>query len=137
MSKPGIIIHCSASEFGSSILIDQWHREKEWDNVGYHFVICNGKVENNNYLRCMDGSIERGRDIDKSGAHAKGYNNHIGICLIGNTEFTEKQFDSLSRLLLELIDKYDINTDDIIGHCDVSSKSCPNFDVKDFLIKYL
>lgn len=131
--KPGIILHCSDSTFGSSIEIDRWHREKDWDNVGYNFVICNGKVENNTYLACMDGSIERGRDIDKSGAHARGYNDYIGICLIGIDEFTPKQFESLDILILELKEIYGISTDNIIGHYKVSTKTCPNFDVEEFI----
>lgn len=135
--KPGIVIHCSASSFGSSILIDNWHRARGWSNVGYHFVICNGQVENNTYIDCMDGSIERGRDIDKSGAHAKGCNSYVGICLIGVDEFTEKQFLSLATLVKELVEKYNIPLDKIIGHYQVSSKSCPNFDVPWFINKYL
>ena len=129
MNKDGIVIHCSDSTFGSSILIDSWHRSNGWDNVGYNFVICNGKVENNTYLECMDGSIERGRDIDKSGAHAKGYNNYIGICLIGVNSFTDAQFKSLRILVKELMVKYSIPQDKIIGHNEVSNKTCPNFNV--------
>ena len=129
MNKDGIVIHCSDSTFGSSILIDSWHREQGWDNIGYNFVICNGKVENNTYLECMDGSIERGRDIDKSGAHAKGYNNYIGICLIGVNSFTDAQFKSLRILVKELMVKYSIPQDKIIGHNEVSNKTCPNFNV--------
>ena len=130
--KRGIIIHCSDSAFGSSIEIDRWHRERGWDNIGYTFVICNGKITNNQYLDCMDGSIERGRDIDKNGAHARGYNDYIGVCLIGINNFTEKQFNSLRVLLKELINKYNINIDNIIGHYDVSAKTCPNFNVEEF-----
>ncbi|PHO10344.1 hypothetical protein CPG37_04660 [Malaciobacter canalis] len=134
MSKKGIIIHCSDSTFGSSIEVDKWHRQRGWNNVGYHFVICNGQVENNTYLECMDGTIERGRDIDKSGAHAVGLNStHIGICLIGVDEFTDKQFESLAKLIKELKTKYDIINENILGHYDVSSKTCPNFKVKRFL----
>lgn len=129
MKKAGIIIHCSASKFGSSIEIDKWHREKGWNNVGYNFVICNGQVESNTYLACMNGAIERGRDIDKSGAHAKGYNDHIGICLIGEDTFTANQFDALHILIKELMPKYGINLNNIIGHNQVSTKTCPNFDV--------
>ena len=132
MSKKGIVIHCSDSSFGSSIEIDKWHRERGWDNIGYNFVICNGKVENNNYMHCMDGSIERGRDIDKSGAHAKGYNNYIGICLIGIDTFTQAQYEALETLIMELMEKYDIKSEKIIGHYAISTKTCPNFDVEAF-----
>lgn len=137
MSKKGIVIHCSDSSFGSSIEIDKWHREKGWNNVGYNFVICNGKIENNHYLDCMDGSIERGRDIDKSGAHAKGYNSHIGICLIGKSDFTAKQMDSLVTLILELVEDYGIDPSDILGHYEISPKTCPNFDVRQLVTDIL
>ena len=137
MKKPGIIIHCSDSKFGSSILIDQWHRERGWSNVGYHFVILNGQVENNTFMECMDGSIERGRDIDKSGAHAKGYNDYIGICLIGVDRFTDAQFESLKDLLLELRRKYQIDFKNVIGHNEVSTKSCPNFNVQAYLKEFI
>lgn len=131
--KKGIVIHCSASEFGSSIEIDKWHRQNGWKNVGYNFVICNGQVENNNYLDCMNGAIERGRDIDKSGAHAKRYNDYIGICLIGNKIFSLQQFESLRLLVVELVGKYNITPENIIGHYEVSDKTCPNFDVRHFI----
>ncbi len=137
MKNTGIILHCSDSNFGSSILIASWHRERGWADIGYHFVICNGKVENSNYLKCMDGSIERGRDINRAGAHAKGYNEHIGICLIGKDTFTENQFKAQAKLINELKKKYDLNNDDIKGHCDVSEKTCPNYDINVFKEKYL
>jgi N-acetylmuramoyl-L-alanine amidase len=131
--KKGIVIHCSDSTFGSSIEIDRWHRERGWSNVGYHFVICNGQVENNTYLDCMDGAIERGRDKDASGAHAKGYNSYIGICLVGIDQFTDKQYKALETLIKELQAKYGIKSRDIIGHYEVSSKTCPNMDVRRFV----
>ena len=140
MKKKGIVIHCSDSEFGSSILIDEWHRkERGWNSIGYHFVICNGKIDNSTYIDCMDGAIERGRDIHKMGAHAKGYNDHIGICLIGVKDFTEKQFNSLAILIKELISLYNIDMDNIIGHyqCKGTNKTCPNFDVDVFKEEYL
>jgi N-acetylmuramoyl-L-alanine amidase len=131
--KPeGILIHCSASLFGSAIEINKWHLERGWDSIGYHFVICNGQVENNNYLSCLDGSIERGRDIDKLGAHAKGYNSYIGICLIGCESFTENQFRSLKKLVKQLMVKYSIPLEKVLGHYEVSNKRCPNFDVGEF-----
>ena len=131
MKKIGIVIHCSDSEFGSSILIDKWHRENGWDDVGYHFVIPNGQIENDHYLNCMDGAIERGRDIDKNGAHAKGRNDYIGICLIGIKHFTPKQFISLKILVSELMVEYGIKKENVIGHYEVAdtTKLCPNFDV--------
>lgn len=138
MNKYGVVIHCSDSTFGSSIEIDKWHRENGWKDIGYHFVICNGQVENNNYLACMDGAIERGRDLDEAGAHAQGCNStHIGICLIGVNKFTDKQFNSLAVLLKELKAQYGIKDENIIGHYAVSPKTCPNFSVEEYKAKYL
>lgn len=136
--KKGVILHCSASDFGSAMEIDKWHKNQGWDSVGYHFVICNGRVESNHYYPSLDGMIERGRSIDMAGAHAQGFNtSHIGICLIGNKSFSKKQFESLAILLKELKAKFNLNNDDIIGHCKVSNKTCPNFDVDSFKREYL
>lgn len=133
----GIIIHCSASTFGNAQIIEDWHKEgNNWSDIGYHFTILNGQIENNHNFKVMDGQIECGRDFDKSGAHAKGYNDYIGICLIGNTEFTTAQFNSLATLIRELMDTYNIPPDKVLGHYQVSSKTCPNFDVDNFIYKY-
>jgi len=80
------------------------------------------------------GEIQNGRPTYWSGAHAKGYNHYIGICLIGIDEFTKEQFDSLAELI-ETLDE-EIGIEEVLGHCDVSHKTCPNFNVQDFLEKY-
>jgi N-acetylmuramoyl-L-alanine amidase len=134
-NKPNkIIIHCSDSTFGNAITIDKWHRERGFDSVGYHFVILNGKPKKGEWYHSLDGQIECGRNVDTVGAHARGVNRgSIGICLIGVTEFTERQYEALSGLLIELCDKYDIMPNDIYGHYDVSNKTCPNFNVQEFV----
>ncbi len=136
-SYPGIIIHCSDSKFGNAQTIEDWHKQRNWSDIGYHFVILNGQIENNTYLDFMDGMIESGRDIDKNGAHARGYNNYIGICLIGIDTFTDNQFRSLANMIKWLMRKFHFSLDEVMGHYDVSSKTCPNFDVTKFKEKYL
>ena len=128
----GIILHCSASSFGSASVINQWHKELGFSEIGYHFVILNGQISSNYHLDSMDGSIERGRNLSRSeAAHAYGYNRtHIGICSISNGEYTEKQAESLFDLVVELQEKYEIEIDNILGHNEVSPKSCPCFDVE-------
>src|SRR5438270_9583625 len=37
-----IVIHHSASEEGGADRFDEWHRQRGWDELGYHFVIGNG-----------------------------------------------------------------------------------------------
>lgn len=122
-----IIIHCSATKAGQDFKaadIDRWHKERGFDGIGYHYVID------------LDGSVERGRDIEKVGAHCQGYNSHsIGICYIGGLDNsgnsqdtrTEAQKSALWALLRELLCKYPDVT--IHGHREFAAKDCPCFDV--------
>lgn len=115
------IIHCSDSTFGDAATIDRWHKERGWNGIGYHFVIL------------PDGTIEKGRPLNKQGAHVYGHNrNSVGTCLIGKTEFTPRQFEALQILhnVLEAI----YGTLPFYGHRDYDKgKTCPNFEVKDVL----
>ena len=127
-----IVVHCSASDWGSRDAIDQWHREFGWSGIGYNYVITNGcKVNKNDFDLRYDGKIEEGRPINEVPAHVKGHNSHsIGICLIGNHHFTKKQFTQLKGLLLDLMDKHEVALDRVVGHYELDSgKTCPNFDM--------
>lgn len=77
----------------------------------------------------------KGRNIDDQGAHALNYNTiSIGICVLGNYDirsFENSQEESLIDLIAWLCYKYDISTSKIIGHCDVSNKSCPGDNIYD------
>ena len=131
-----VIIHCSASDFGDAKTIDQWHKDRGWDGIGYHYVILNGfRKSNGNYIKKNDGLVERGRPISDIGAHAHGYNDtSIGICLIGNRHFTWNQFVNLKSLLDALLVSYDLYTTDIYAHYNFNNhKTCPNFDVNSFI----
>lgn len=122
-----IIIHCAATKPSMKVdatVIDRWHRERGWLKIGYHYVI--GR----------DGTIEIGRDVDSIGAHAKGYNaSSIGICLVGGlsedgepeNNYTDAQWDMLWVLVKGLETSFPVAK--VIGHNNVSSKTCPNFDV--------
>ena len=38
-----IIIHCSATKVGQDFTaadIDRWHRERGFNGIGYHYVVC-------------------------------------------------------------------------------------------------
>lgn len=133
-----IIIHCSDSPDGIPNTIqdiDEWHkvrkfnRRSEWvtkfnsdlHHVGYQYVIH------------IDGVIYSGRHEQEIGAHAQSYNsNSIGICLIGKGKFTPMQWESLKQLVSSLQDRY--QTARVIGHYKVAQKTCPNFDVEDWMI---
>lgn len=126
-----IVIHHSATAKGSAADFDKAHRQRGWDELGYHFVITNGQGG-------PDGHIEPSHRwrIQKWGAHCGGtpaneYNNYgIGICLVG--DFTTglpspRQLASLRRLILYLMRTYRISPASIISHCDApnASTACP------------
>lgn len=147
-----IVIHCSATREGEDYTvkdIDQWHKERGFKEIGYHFVIY------------QDGSVHAGRELPKDGAHAntpgvsgKSYNLHsIGICYIGGLDKdgktpkdtrTDEQKKALRKLVDYLMNRYP-NIKEVIGHRDTSPdldgdgevepkewiKYCPCFEVKE------
>ncbi len=129
MNPTDIIVHHSASLWGTLKDVDNWHRDRKWKGVGYHVVITNGYIEpHGDYVQMFDGQIERGRMFNEQGAHWKGGNEHsLGVCLIGKGEYTEAQLDALSRLLRYLSQTYGIPVDRIRGHYEVDPKKpeCP------------
>lgn len=141
-----LILHCSDSEWGNANEIRNWHKAKGWRDIGYHFVIQNGKptyshFSSKTYIRSLDGAIECGRDLDadsyiqdnEEGAHAFGYNrNSVGICVVGRDNITESQRIALNQLCLDLCKIYNILPENVLGHCETPSgkaqgKTCPNF----------
>ena len=120
-----IIVHCSDSPHrgDDAHTIDKWHIERwgKHSGLAYHFVITD------------DGTIQKGRWSDNAGGHAKGYNLHsIGVCFTGGYEYNDildVQRDSLIKLLDGLVDVYNLEVSNVIGHNEVSSKDCPNLDM--------
>ena len=123
-----IIIHCSATMPHMDIGVKEirkWHKKKGWLDIGYHFVIR------------RNGELEIGRDIDKAGAHTKGYNaRSIGICMVGGSDeyndgddnFTVAQWDMIRQLISYFKADYPYAT--IHGHNEYANKACPSFDVQ-------
>jgi len=118
-----VVIHHSATEKGNTAIFDKWHREgKHWEGVGYDFVIGNGTDSG-------DGEVEvtfRWRE-QIPGAHCGGTANNwanvdgIGICLVGDFNYkepTERQMQSLLRLIRFLQQRYGIPKWRIYGHKD-------------------
>lgn len=115
-----IIVHHSATRTGNAAIFDKKHREENhWEGVGYDFVIGNGTDSG-------DGQVEvtfrwRGQ---LTGAHCKTPNNWanengIGICLVGNFEYTTptaRQMQSLLKLVRFLQNRYRIPKSRVYGH---------------------
>lgn len=127
-----IVVHHTATSFGSASIIDKWHREgNHWEGVGYDFVIGNG-------TSTPDGLVEPTFrwTQQRTGAHCKTPDNSvnergIGICLIGNfdkTNPTPKQMQALAKLVKYLQKRYGIPKSRIYGHKDVRGANptrCP------------
>lgn len=122
-----IIVHCSATAEGKDFTVSdikKWHLARGFSDIGYHYIIY------------RDGSINKGRDESKIGAHCTGHNsNSIGVCYIGGCTAdgktpkdtrTEAQKNSLLKLLRELKNKYPKVS--IHSHKDFANKACPSFD---------
>ena len=129
-----VILHCSDSSFGNASLITKWHvTERGFDTIAYHYVILNGLLSPYKMNSYFDGHIETGRpldddkdmELDEKGAHAFGYNNSVGICLIGlSGTFTEGQLRSLQHLINKLRIQFgEIN---VLQHSDVDPKNKPH-----------
>lgn len=123
-----IFVHCSATKPRQDVGvrdIRQWHKERGFLDVGYHFIIK------------RDGTVEDGRDVNAVGSHARGHNhNSVGVCLVGGIDekgrheanFTPQQMSSLRTLLEVLMDKYPSAV--LKAHHDVAPKACPSFDLQ-------
>jgi N-acetyl-anhydromuramyl-L-alanine amidase AmpD len=119
-----VYIHCSASDnpaHDDIKVIRQWHLDRGFNDVGYHFFIKN------------NGEIEPGRDLEKIPAAQKGHNTgSVAICLHGLNKFNGVQFRALEKLCKE-IDRAHGGAVTFHGHCEVSAKDCPVFDYKTLL----
>lgn len=124
-----IVVHHSANDKDTPRSMDAWHRQRGWDGLGYDFVVGNG-------VGYPDGQVFVGPrwTQQKVGAHCKTpgayYNEHgIGICLIGNMEDhrpTERQMESLARLVMFLQGQCGIPPNKILMHGGVTHKTaCP------------
>lgn len=137
-----IIIHCSDSNWGNAATINQWHLERGFDKIGYHYVILNAYPEYRNIKEreprlVSDGLIEYGRSISEIGAHCVGQNeDSIGICLIGENIFSSVQIEALISITHKLMQEYKLKIKDVYGHYEFNPiKSCPNINMDWLRIK--
>ena len=121
-----IIVHCTATPRSRNVSaadVDRWHRQRGFNQIGYHYLIR------------LDGSVETGRPECSVGAHCLGHNaESIGVAYAGGTERggtpadtrTNAQKSSLIKLLTDLVSRYPGAL--IRGHRDFARKACPSFD---------
>ena len=123
-----IIIHCSATKPNQVCtveLIDQWHKARGFNSIGYHYVIY------------QDGSLHEGRPVSQVGAHCVGQNtNSIGICYVGGLDMygnpkdtrTDAQKKTLQKVVKQLQQAFPNAT--VHGHNEFANKACPCFKVR-------
>jgi N-acetylmuramoyl-L-alanine amidase len=131
-----IVIHCTATEDFEpcpAATIDEWHKERGWKGIGYHFVVQ------------PDGTVEQGRPIDEQGAHVSGHNKDtIGIALAGGRDskpddaptdhYSDRQLKAASKLVNAL--KLVLPNGGAItlhGHNEFANKACPGFRVSEWI----
>lgn len=123
-----LIIHCTATPEGRPVTVEEiteWHKNKGWKTIGYHYVID------------LNGMVHNGRPVEQVGAHCEGHNaNSIGIVYVGGCDADMKPKDTrnysqkvamlkLVRLLMEQYPGVSIH-----GHNEYAAKACPSFDVQ-------
>ena len=118
-----IIIHCSDSDYpvhDNVETIRTWHMIRGFNDVGYHYVITKSY------------GVAVGRLEEEIGAHCKGHNDDsIGICLTGKHEFSESQFRDAYGLIMDLMDEYGLDENDVYPHNYFNKgKTCPNFSLE-------
>ena len=127
-----IVVHHSGGAGGDAVKFDEFHRAppRNWDELGYHFVIGNG-------TETADGQVQVGTRWlkQKHGAHCATpsgqFNQHgVGICMVGNFELdnnrpSKRQWASLVALCSFLCREYDIPVERIIGHRDGQAAEGP------------
>ena len=118
-----IVIHHSGTTSGSVKGMDEYHRgTRHMENgLAYHFVIGNGRG-------MKDGEIAIGNRWMKQlhGGHLaseKQNESSIGICLVGNFDtgwVSRKQRESLTALVLYLMDRCKLDPDDVKTHSQIN-----------------
>jgi hypothetical protein len=102
-------------------------------DIGYHFLID------------REGRIWEGRQLIYQGAHAgngEANRHNIGVCLLGDMNVqhpSTAQKESLRRLVVALMDKYDVNSGCVYTHREVKERfglpatECPGHNLQGYV----
>lgn len=113
-----IVVHHSASarDRTTPSMINDWHVQRGWPGIGYHFLI-DGR-----------GDIFQTQPIDVVSYHVGGNNTpSVGICLTGNFETESPSAAQLTALQRVVRDIQQITGKklEIVGHRDLTATLCP------------
>jgi len=155
MKPEHIVVHGSASDWGSSFEIDIWHRGNGWDKIGYGMVVTNGYLtfddwRHDRYAEHFDGILDPGRPLDldpilepdEVQAHAYGLNRKsVSICMIGrHGKYTLRQITRTMLQIKAYMEQFSIPLHNVIGHYEIGKvnpkfatpKTCPDIDMDVF-----
>lgn len=130
MNPKGIIIHHTLTEDGRTVSanpIYDYHVDvNHWKAVGYHAII---ELVGPRYW------ILQGRMDNEMGAHCMGFNDYLGIAIVGNLDKTEvcpAEMELLKKWCRAKIQIYGFKVPDVLGHWETYSlrklpveKTCP------------
>ncbi len=129
-----IVIHHSASPpWTKAWEIKRWHRQRGFNDIGYHLVIHDG------------GEVVPGRHPELEGAHVLGHNEYtLGICIVGDNSAPQggqlnelgwrpKQIVAAQALLRAL--RALTPGLDVIAHYELADTICPGKDAFERLME--
>jgi len=126
MNRPNrIVVHHSLTMDSGSVswgAIGHYHRSvRAWSDIGYHA----GCENINGRFECLYG-----RPWHIQGAHTQGQNhNSLGFCFVGNFDDedpgVDRVIEAVVRVLAPWCLMFHITPEDIHGHNEYSSKTCP------------
>lgn len=90
---PGIVWHHAAAINLTVDMVNRIHLDNGWSGIGYHYYVT------------KRGIIHKGRPEWAIGAHAKGFNEWLGVCAEGNYEI-EKTMPSDQLIALKYVHAY-------------------------------
>lgn len=111
-----IALHHAAAKTCTAKQIDDWHKSNGWSGIGYHFFVR------------KDGSIYRGRPIDKIGSHVLHRNSEsVGVCAEGDYDKEPTMPEAQKRAIKELLRylKSIYPSAKIVGHREIGESDCP------------
>jgi len=109
---PGAVVHHSGSDTSTVAGMDADHKSRGWNGIGYHIVIdTQGKIT---YTYRFAGHLV--------GAHCKGHNDRLGICMIGNFDKRLPAPEALAALG-HVIRAHVKGR--VVGHCELGHTICP------------
>lgn len=122
-----LIVHHSASPRDvKAERIREWHLERGFDDIGYHYIIEGDPVR-----------LVYGRPVWVVGAHAPPNTGRLGLCIVGDNTKVEHRWNAsqirAAQSLIESI-RLTFNGIQVKGHKKVGKTECPGREIGDLIL---